>query len=224
MLAKADNSICSGSHRWSRSTRAETELLGSVRIESVHVLSSRKTQSSTRQKSRRACRLPCPGPIYAVTVFVPGSNTTSRPLPLPPLFSKLNTRSSHLSDTVVEILQMEVLAVLLNIASLISDACQNVEKLPAALISTGVVQAAAALALAIFKAPGGIFLHHGKAFLYLYYGILIAVVTFGLVEAYVGFYVSGNLTDRRAIGKTILWISILPIVLVAGLGGFVILQ
>ncbi|KAL6843807.1 hypothetical protein ACP4OV_026378 [Aristida adscensionis] len=116
------------------------------------------------------------------------------------------------------------MAVLLDMVSLISDACRNAEKLPAALITCGVVQAAAALALAVFKAPGGIFLHHGKAPLYLYYGILIAVVVFGLAEAYAGFCVSGDLANRRAVGKTILWTSILPIVLVTGLGGFVILK
>ncbi|CAN6236280.1 unnamed protein product [Urochloa humidicola] len=93
----------------------------------------------------------------------------------------------------------------------------------AVLIRDG-VQAAAALALAIFKSPAGIFIGHGKAPLYLYYGILIAVIIFGFVEASGGFYVSGDLTQRRAIGMTILWISILPIVLVAGLGGFVILK
>ncbi|TVU14842.1 hypothetical protein EJB05_38338, partial [Eragrostis curvula] len=49
---------------------------------------------------------------------------------------------------------MEVMAFLSNLVTLISEACVNAEKLPAALISCGVVQAAAALALAIFKAPG----------------------------------------------------------------------
>ncbi|TVU14791.1 hypothetical protein EJB05_38284, partial [Eragrostis curvula] len=85
---------------------------------------------------------------------------------------------------------MEFMAFLSNLVTLISEACVNAEKLPAALISCGVVQAAAALALAIFEAPGGIFLNHGKAPIYLYYGILISVVIFGLVEASAGFWVS----------------------------------
>ncbi|CAN6229598.1 unnamed protein product [Urochloa humidicola] len=119
---------------------------------------------------------------------------------------------------------MEFTAVLIKIVALISEACRNENKLPAALITSGIVQAAAALALAIFKSPAGIFIGHGKAPLYLYYGILIAVMVFGLVEASGGFYVSGDLTRRRAMGMTILWISILPIVLVAGLGGFVVLK
>ena len=121
---------------------------------------------------------------------------------------------------------MEFLAVLINMVSLIPEACRNVEKLPAALISSGVVQAAAALALVIYRSPPGIFLDHGKVSLYLYYGILVAVIIFGFMEASAGFYVSDDLTDwrRRAIGMTIMWVSILPIVLVAGLGGFVIVK
>ncbi|RCV35484.1 hypothetical protein SETIT_7G243100v2 [Setaria italica] len=119
---------------------------------------------------------------------------------------------------------MDFTAVMIKIVCLISEARRNVDKLPAALITSGIVQAAAALALAIFKSPAGIFVGHGKAPFYLYYGILITVIIFGLVEASAGFYVSGDVTRRRAIGMTILWISILPIVLVAGLGGFVILK
>ncbi|CAN6236282.1 unnamed protein product [Urochloa humidicola] len=108
------------------------------------------------------------------------------------------------------------------IVDMISDALSNAEKLPAALISSGIGQAAAALALTIFKGPEGIFLHHGKA--PLYYGILVAVMIFGFVEASAGIWVSRELTNRRAAGKTILWISILPLVLATGLGGFVILK
>jgi hypothetical protein len=36
--------------------------------------------------------------------------------------------------------------------------------------------------------------------------------------------VSGDPNNRRIIGKTIMWVSILPLVLVAGLGGFVIVK
>jgi hypothetical protein len=107
---------------------------------------------------------------------------------------------------------------------LIAEASRNAEKLPAALLMSGLIQATAALALAIFQSPEGIFLGHGKAPWYLYYSILIAVMIFGLMEAAAGFYVSGDLTHRHSMGMTILWISILPIVLVAGLGGFVILH
>ncbi|KAL6843801.1 hypothetical protein ACP4OV_026372 [Aristida adscensionis] len=156
-----------------------------------------------------------------------------------------------------------------SIAHIISEAYLDEKKLPGALIFCGVIQAAMALALLVFEAPGGIFLHHGKAPLYLYYGALIAVmvfgfleasagfwvssnpggrstgqvgifqhhgealvylyygiliarVIFGLVEASSGFWVSGDLTNRRAVGKTFLWVSILPLVLVAGLVGDVL--
>ncbi|CAM0902884.1 unnamed protein product [Alopecurus aequalis] len=119
---------------------------------------------------------------------------------------------------------MEHLSILVEMVSLISDACYNAEKLPGALISCGVIQAAAALCLIIYRAPGGLFLHHGRAPLYMYYGILIAIVLFGLVEASAGFWVSGNVIGRRAVGKTILWLSILPLVVIAALVGFVILN
>nr|TKW06677.1 hypothetical protein SEVIR_7G255000v2 [Setaria viridis] len=88
---------------------------------------------------------------------------------------------------------MEFTAVLIKIVCLISEACRNVDKLPAALITSGIVQAAAALALAIYKPPAGIFVGHGKTSFYLYYDILIAVIIFGFVEASVGFYVAAHL-------------------------------
>uniref|UniRef100_A0A0E0KVF2 BED-type domain-containing protein n=1 Tax=Oryza punctata TaxID=4537 RepID=A0A0E0KVF2_ORYPU len=110
-------------------------------------------------------------------------------------------------------LEMELMAVIIKILALISDACRNAEKLPAAMISCGVVEAAAAIFLAAFKAPGGIFLHHGKAPFYLYYGIIGGVAIFGFAEAWAGFWVSGDLNGRRIVGKTILWVGMLPLVL-----------
>jgi hypothetical protein len=106
-----------------------------------------------------------------------------------------------------------------NLAALISEALRNAEKLPGALIFGGVVEAAGALSLLIFKAPGGLFLHHGKAPIFLYYGILVAVAIFGLVEALAGFWVSNNVAQRAAVGKAILCVSILPLIMVAALGG-----
>ncbi|KAL6843816.1 hypothetical protein ACP4OV_026387 [Aristida adscensionis] len=108
--------------------------------------------------------------------------------------------------------------------SSISEARRNADRLPAALISSGVGQAAAAFGLCVFKAPGGIFLRNGEAAVYLYYGILIAILIFGLFEAFAGLWVSGDLINRRAVGKTIMWISVLPWVVVGGLGGFAILK
>jgi hypothetical protein len=67
---------------------------------------------------------------------------------------------------------MEFQVTLIKIVGLISEACCNMEKLPVAFISVGVVQASVALALTVFKAPSGILLHHGMAQIYLYYDIL----------------------------------------------------
>ena len=74
---------------------------------------------------------------------------------------------------------MDFLPLLISMLTLISDSVGNPEKLPASLIVCGGVLAAAALCLAIFKAPGGMFLSHGEAFLFLYYGALITAVIFG---------------------------------------------
>uniref|UniRef100_A0A8I6Y9B9 Uncharacterized protein n=1 Tax=Hordeum vulgare subsp. vulgare TaxID=112509 RepID=A0A8I6Y9B9_HORVV len=115
------------------------------------------------------------------------------------------------------------MAILSDIVGLISGACTDRKNLPRALISCGVLKAAAALCLLLFKAPGGIFLHHGRGLLYLYFAVLIAVVVFGIMEALVGVWVSGELDGRHAVGKTVLWVSILPLVFVAALGGFGIL-
>ncbi|KAF7040323.1 hypothetical protein CFC21_050232 [Triticum aestivum] len=105
------------------------------------------------------------------------------------------------------------------LGAMISYACQEAEKLPGALISSGGVEAAAAFCLIISSAPRGLFLHHGKAPYCLYYGILVAVAIFGLFQASAGFWVSGDVVGRRAVGKTIMWVSIVPLVMVVALGG-----
>lgn len=110
------------------------------------------------------------------------------------------------------------------IARAISDALRDPEKLPRALILCGIVEAAAALSLVFFRVPGGgPFLHHhhgdNKALVYVYYGVLGAVVAFGLAEASTGFWVSGDPVGRRAVGMTVLWFSILALVIVACLAG-----
>ncbi|KAJ1266006.1 hypothetical protein BS78_08G117600 [Paspalum vaginatum] len=109
---------------------------------------------------------------------------------------------------------------------LMIEAGQNVAKLPAAMVSFGVALTAAALSLIIFKAPAGILLRlHGSTPEYVYYGGLIATVAFGLVEAFFGYWVVPcDLNGWRAFGKTVLWISILPLLVVAALGGFALLK
>ncbi|CAN6361499.1 unnamed protein product [Urochloa humidicola] len=107
-----------------------------------------------------------------------------------------------------------------------SDASHDTSKLPAALISFGTALSSAALSLIVFKAPGGIFLRlHGSMPVLLYYGSLIAIVIFGLVEASFGYWVvPHNFGGWRTVAKTMLWFSILPLVLVTALGGSVILK
>lgn len=101
-------------------------------------------------------------------------------------------------------------------------------KLQTALISCGAALSAAALSLIVYKkAPtGGIFLHlHGGAALYLYYGFLIVFLVFGIVEATFGYWVlPRDNYGWGTIGKTMLGVSIFPLVVVAALGGFVLLK
>ncbi|KAF0892526.1 hypothetical protein E2562_016827 [Oryza meyeriana var. granulata] len=97
---------------------------------------------------------------------------------------------------------MDLLEFLVKILRAIAEACLDENKLPGALISCGVLQAAAALSLVFFIAPGGIFGHHARALHWLYYGILVTVVLVGFVEASLGFWVAGDLVNRRAVGRT----------------------
>ncbi|TVU49553.1 hypothetical protein EJB05_00866, partial [Eragrostis curvula] len=107
---------------------------------------------------------------------------------------------------------------------LIAGANLEPQKLPPALMSFGVVISTAALALIIFKPPGGIFLRlHGSAPWFVYYGILIALVTFGLAVMSFGFWVvppvDGANGWHGACCKAALWASVVALVLVAALGG-----
>ncbi|XBI14219.1 hypothetical protein VPH35_140835 [Triticum aestivum] len=102
----------------------------------------------------------------------------------------------------------------------IAEASLDRDKLPAALLLCGVLEAAGALWLLVYRGPGGVFLHHGRVVFYSYYAILVVLVLFGCAEAWVGLWVNQRPCDRRAVGRTIVWCSILPLVLVAGLGGF----
>uniref|UniRef100_A0A0E0PE90 Uncharacterized protein n=1 Tax=Oryza rufipogon TaxID=4529 RepID=A0A0E0PE90_ORYRU len=87
---------------------------------------------------------------------------------------------------------MDLPEFLAKILQAIADACLDDNKLPGALISCGVLQAAAALSLVFFIAPSGVFGNHGKALHWLYYGSLVTVVLVGFVEASVGFWVADD--------------------------------
>ncbi|TVU49554.1 hypothetical protein EJB05_00867, partial [Eragrostis curvula] len=104
---------------------------------------------------------------------------------------------------------------------LLAEARNNSARLPAALMSFGSIITTAAVALSLSKPPGGVFLHlPGRASGFVYYGLLIAVASFGLAEMFFGFcVVPRDLNRWRAAGKAVLWASLVALVLVAALGG-----
>ncbi|OEL28422.1 hypothetical protein BAE44_0010559 [Dichanthelium oligosanthes] len=107
-----------------------------------------------------------------------------------------------------------------------AEARRDPSRVPVALIWLGVVLSAAALALIVFKSPAGVFLRlHGSAPGYVYYGGLGAVAIFGLAEASFGYWVVPRDVDGwHAAGKTVLWLSLFPLVLVFALGGLAFLK
>uniref|UniRef100_A0A0D9W9P4 Uncharacterized protein n=1 Tax=Leersia perrieri TaxID=77586 RepID=A0A0D9W9P4_9ORYZ len=115
---------------------------------------------------------------------------------------------------------MDLPEFVIKIMRAIADACLDDNKLPGALISCGVLQAAAALSLIFFIAPGGIFGHHGKGLHWLYYGSLVTVVVVGFVEASLGFWVAGDVVNRRALGRTVLLVCLFSLIFVIALWGY----
>jgi hypothetical protein len=105
-----------------------------------------------------------------------------------------------------------------NVVGAILEANGDGRKLPWALMVCGVLEAAAALWMLVHKPPVGIFLDHGKVVFYSYYLILVVVLLFGLVEAWIGYAASGDLEGWRAAGKKVLWLTIIPLVVLIGLG------
>ncbi|KAF8713497.1 hypothetical protein HU200_028276 [Digitaria exilis] len=101
--------------------------------------------------------------------------------------------------------------VLVNMVRLISDAFGDMEKLPVALILCGSVLAAAALRIAIFQAPEGVFFRNA----------LVTAVAFGFMETCAGLWlrVTGDPTSWQTTAKIILGLSIFPLIIVAAIGG-----
>ncbi|CAD6332980.1 unnamed protein product [Miscanthus lutarioriparius] len=97
---------------------------------------------------------------------------------------------------------------------------------PPAMLTTGVFQAVAALALFFYRTtPEGIFSHHGKAIVFVYYGVLVAGVIVGSATASASFWVARRLDGRHAIGMALLCASTLTLIPVFGiLVGFVMLK
>ncbi|RCV35174.1 hypothetical protein SETIT_7G219000v2 [Setaria italica] len=104
-----------------------------------------------------------------------------------------------------------------------ADAAHDGKKLVRILVGGGAGKAAAALVLALHRSPGGVFLR-GRALVYAYYGVLVAVALLGAVEVAVGFWVAGDPDRRRRWGRLAVWVSVIPLVVVAGLGGFAVLK
>jgi hypothetical protein len=73
-------------------------------------------------------------------------------------------------------------------------------------------------------AGGRVFLRGGTALYYAYYGMLLNAALFGTLEVAVGFWVSGDSERRRGWGQVAVWVSVVTLVLVAGLGGFAVLK
>ncbi|TVU15957.1 hypothetical protein EJB05_39502, partial [Eragrostis curvula] len=91
------------------------------------------------------------------------------------------------------------------VAGQMADAAQDERRLRRALVGGGAAKAVAALLLALSRAPVG-------------------VTLFGALEVAVGFWVAGDPERRRGWGRVVLWVSVVPLVVVAGLGGFAVLK
>ncbi|KAG8066039.1 hypothetical protein GUJ93_ZPchr0004g39116 [Zizania palustris] len=63
----------------------------------------------------------------------------------------------------------------------------------------------------------------GVGMFYTYYGVLSGIIVFGVAEAWTGLWVSYN-CRRRAVGMTMLWLSVLPLFFLAGVAGSAILK
>ena len=96
---------------------------------------------------------------------------------------------------------------------------------PSAMLTAGVFQAVAALALLFSKTPEGILSHHGKAAVFVYYIVLVAGAIIGSTTASASFWVARRLDCRHAIGMALLRASTLTLIPVFGiLAGFVMLR
>ncbi|KAM0919445.1 hypothetical protein ACQ4PT_008167 [Festuca glaucescens] len=104
-----------------------------------------------------------------------------------------------------------------------ADAARDETKLQRALVGGGAAMSSAALFIALFRAPGGVFLRD-KLLVDAYYAILAVVFVFGAVEVAAGYWVAGDPRRRHGKGKVVMWASVVPLVLVTALGGFAVLR
>jgi hypothetical protein len=121
---------------------------------------------------------------------------------------------------------MDPEAALTTVVDSASAALRSRTMVPSAMLTVGIFQAVAAFALFFYKtAPEGIFSHHGKAVVFVYYVVLVAGVIVGSATASASFWVARLLDDRHGIGMALLCASTLTLIPVFGiLVGFVMLK
>jgi len=121
---------------------------------------------------------------------------------------------------------MDPEAALTRVVDSASAALRSRTMVPSAMLTVGVFQAVAALALFFYRTtPEGIFSHHGNAVVFVYYGVLVAGVIVGSATASASFWVSRRLENRHGIGMALLCASSLTLIPVFGiLIGFVMLK
>jgi len=121
---------------------------------------------------------------------------------------------------------MDPEAALTRVVDSASAALRSTTMVPSAMLTVGVFQAVAALALFFYRTtPEGIFSHHGNAVVFVYYGVLVAGVIVGSATASASFWVARRLENRHGIGMALLCASTLTLIPVFGiLIGFVMLK
>jgi len=121
---------------------------------------------------------------------------------------------------------MDPEAALTRVVDSASAALRSRTMVPSAMLTVGVFQAVAALALFFYRTtPEGIFSHHGNAVVFVYYGVLVAGVIVGSATASASFWVARRLENRHGIGVALLCASTLTLIPVFGiLIGFVMLK
>jgi hypothetical protein len=114
---------------------------------------------------------------------------------------------------------MDPEASLTSVVDSASGALRSRAMVPSAMLTVGVFQAVAALALLFSaKTPEGFFTHHGKAVVvFVYYGVLVAGVIVGSATASASFWVARRLDCRHGIGMALLCASTLTLIPVFGI-------
>ena len=113
---------------------------------------------------------------------------------------------------------MDPEAALTRVVDSASAALRSRTMVPSAMLTVGVFQAVAALALFFYRTtPEGIFSHHGNVVVFVYYGVLVAGVIVGSATASASFWVARRLENRHGIGMALLCASTLTLIPVFGI-------